>query len=80
MMKNYMTMGTFAKGRRHEGDSVGKVAASFTEDKVGQPPMSHGASSSLLTCAGLTPLSLFIKWTIQIESPSWGGFPSLSTC
>jgi hypothetical protein len=24
MMKNYMTMGTFAKGKKPKGDSVGK--------------------------------------------------------
>jgi hypothetical protein len=27
MMKNYMTIGTFAKGKRPEGDLVGKAAA-----------------------------------------------------
>jgi hypothetical protein len=34
MMKNYMTTRTFARGKKREGDSVGKVAAPFPEDKV----------------------------------------------
>jgi hypothetical protein len=29
MMKNYMTTGTFAKGKKLKGDSAGKVAAPF---------------------------------------------------
>jgi hypothetical protein len=53
MMKNYMTMGTFARGKKPEGDSTGKVAAPFPEDKVvmliygGSAPMNHGVSSNL---------------------------------
>jgi hypothetical protein len=34
MMKNYMTTGTFAKGKKPEGDSVGKAAVPFTEEKA----------------------------------------------
>jgi hypothetical protein len=34
MMKNYMTTGTFAKGKRPEGDSVGKAAVPFPEEKA----------------------------------------------
>jgi hypothetical protein len=34
MMKNYMTMGTFARGKKPEGDSTGKVAAPFPEEKA----------------------------------------------
>jgi hypothetical protein len=34
MMKNYMTTGTFAKGKKPEGDSTGKVVAPFPEEKV----------------------------------------------
>jgi hypothetical protein len=34
MMKNYMTMGTFAKGNKPEGDSAGKAAAPFPEEKA----------------------------------------------
>jgi hypothetical protein len=34
MMKNYMTTGTFAKGKKLEGDSMGKVAAPFPEEKA----------------------------------------------
>jgi hypothetical protein len=34
MMKNYMTMGDFAKGKKPEGDSVGKATAPFPEGKV----------------------------------------------
>jgi hypothetical protein len=37
MMKNSMTMGTFAKGKRPKGDSVGKVAAPFPEEKAVMP-------------------------------------------
>jgi hypothetical protein len=33
MMKNYMTMGIFAKGKKPEGDSVGKAIAPFPEEK-----------------------------------------------
>jgi hypothetical protein len=32
MMKNYMTIGTLTKGKRHEGDSVGKVVTPFHEE------------------------------------------------
>jgi hypothetical protein len=34
MMKNYMTMGTFARGKTDEGDSAGKADAPFPEEKV----------------------------------------------
>jgi hypothetical protein len=34
MMKNYMTTGIFAKGKRPDGDSAGKVAAPFPKEKV----------------------------------------------
>jgi hypothetical protein len=34
MMKNYMTTGTFAKGKRPEGDMVWKAAAPFPEEKA----------------------------------------------
>jgi hypothetical protein len=34
MMKNYMTMGTFAKGKKPEGDSAGEVDAPFPKEKV----------------------------------------------
>jgi hypothetical protein len=34
MIKNYMTTRTFAKGKRPEGDSAGKVAAPFPEEKA----------------------------------------------
>jgi hypothetical protein len=34
MMKNYITMGTFASGKRPEGDSAGKVAAPSFEEKA----------------------------------------------
>jgi hypothetical protein len=54
MMKNYMTTGTFATGKRPEGDSAGRAATPFPEEKVvmsiygGPAPTSHGISSSLL--------------------------------
>jgi hypothetical protein len=34
MMKNYMTTRTFARGKKLEGDSMGKVAAHFPEEKA----------------------------------------------
>jgi hypothetical protein len=34
MMKNYMTTGASANGKKPEGDSVGKAAAPFLEEKV----------------------------------------------
>jgi hypothetical protein len=34
MMKNSMTTTTFAEGKKPEGDSSGKVAAPFPEEKV----------------------------------------------
>jgi hypothetical protein len=55
-MKNYMTTGTFARGKKPERDSMGKVATPFLKDKAIMsiygslpPPLptSHGASSSL---------------------------------
>jgi hypothetical protein len=33
MMKNYMTTGTFARGKKSEGDLTGKVVAPFPEEK-----------------------------------------------
>jgi hypothetical protein len=44
MMKNYMTMRTFARRKKPEGDSAGKASASFPEEKAimsiysGHPP------------------------------------------
>jgi hypothetical protein len=37
MMKNYMTMGAFPKGKKPEGDSAKKSAAPFPEEKVVMP-------------------------------------------
>jgi hypothetical protein len=34
MMKNYMTTGTFTRGKKPEGSSVGKVVTPFPEEKV----------------------------------------------
>jgi hypothetical protein len=34
MMKNYMTMGTFTKGKKPEGDSLGKAVAPFPKEKA----------------------------------------------
>jgi hypothetical protein len=34
MMKNYMTTGTFARGKKPESDSVGRVAAPFPKEKM----------------------------------------------
>jgi hypothetical protein len=54
MMKNYKNTGTFDKGKRPEGDSAGKAATPFPEEKAvisiydGPTPTSCGASSSLL--------------------------------
>jgi hypothetical protein len=51
MMKNYMTTGTFARGKKLKGDSVGKAATPFPEEKVGMSiyggstPMSHDVKS-----------------------------------
>jgi hypothetical protein len=55
-MKNYMTTGTFARGKKPERDSMGKVATPFSKTRQScrfmaayPPPLptSHGASSSL---------------------------------
>jgi hypothetical protein len=34
MMKNYMTMGNLSRSKKPEGDSAGKVAAPFPEEKA----------------------------------------------
>jgi hypothetical protein len=34
MMKNYMTTGTFVRGKKLEGDSMGMIAAPFPEENV----------------------------------------------
>jgi hypothetical protein len=34
MMKNYMTIGAFTKGKNPEGDLAGKTATPFTEEKA----------------------------------------------
>jgi hypothetical protein len=56
MMKNYMTTGTFAKGKKPEGGPVGKAATPFLEEKAVMsicsgptppPPTSPGISSNL---------------------------------
>jgi hypothetical protein len=53
MMKNYMTMGTFARSKKLDDDSPGKAATPFPQDKAvmsiygGPAPTSHVASSSL---------------------------------
>jgi hypothetical protein len=56
MMKNYMTTGTFTKGKKPKGDSVGKAAVPFTEEKAVMliygrpappPPMSPIISTNL---------------------------------
>jgi hypothetical protein len=45
MMKNYMTMGSFSKGKKPEGDLVGKAAAPFPKEKdvmsIYQPGSQH---------------------------------------
>jgi hypothetical protein len=52
--KKYMNTGTFAKGKKCEGDPAGKVTTPILEEKAvmsiygSPPPISHGASSSLL--------------------------------
>jgi hypothetical protein len=43
MMKNYMTMKTFARGKNPKGDSTGKAATPFPKEKAvmsiyGGPP------------------------------------------
>jgi hypothetical protein len=53
MMKNYMTMGAFAKGKKPEGDSAGKAATPFAEEKsvmsiYGGPPSTSPSVSSNL--------------------------------
>jgi hypothetical protein len=34
MMKNYMTMGTFTRSKKPDGDSPGKATALFTEEEA----------------------------------------------
>jgi hypothetical protein len=34
MMKNYVTMGAFAKGKKPKGDSMGKATAPFPKEKA----------------------------------------------
>jgi hypothetical protein len=52
MMKNYMTMGTFARGKKPDGNSVGKVVAPFPKENAVMSiysrlaPTSPGASSN----------------------------------
>jgi hypothetical protein len=54
MMKNYMTTGAFTKGKKTEGDTVGKATARFPKEKVVMSiysgpaaPMSLVSSSNL---------------------------------
>jgi hypothetical protein len=53
MMKNYMTSGTFARGKKPKDDSTGKVVAPSLKRRwscpfmVGRPPTSLDASSNL---------------------------------
>jgi hypothetical protein len=53
MMKNYMTIGSFARSKKPDGDSPGKVAAPFPEKTAvmsvygGSVPTSRAASSNI---------------------------------
>jgi hypothetical protein len=53
MMKNCMTTGTFSRGKKPEGDPMGKAVASFLEEKAvmsiykGMAPMCPSVSSNL---------------------------------
>jgi hypothetical protein len=53
MMNNYMTTGTFARGKKPEGDLTGKVAAPSPKRRrscqytMGLPPTSLNVSSNL---------------------------------
>jgi hypothetical protein len=55
MMKNYMTMRTFVRGKKHESDSTGRAAAPFHEERADMliyggspsPTSNHGVSSNL---------------------------------
>jgi hypothetical protein len=52
MMKNYMTMRSLAKSKKHEADLAGKATAPFQKRRqscrfmANRTPMSHAASSS----------------------------------
>jgi hypothetical protein len=72
MMKNSMTMGTFAKGKRPKGDSVGKVATPFPEEKAVMPiyggPSPHESRHKLkLTGRAINAVSAlvskYLRWS-----------------
>jgi hypothetical protein len=55
MMKNYMTMGAFAKGKKPKGDSAGNATLPFPEEKAVMsiyggptpPPLPHESRRKL---------------------------------
>jgi hypothetical protein len=55
MMMNYMTTGTFSRGKKSKDDSTGKAVTLFPEEKAvmsingGPTPMSPRVSSNLPT-------------------------------
>jgi hypothetical protein len=75
MMKNYMTMRTFAKGKRPEGDSAGKVAAPFPEEKAvmsiygGSAPHESWCKLKLIDCA-INIISIVVpEYLCWLKSP-----------
>jgi hypothetical protein len=76
MMKNYMTMGAFTKGKKPEGDLTGKVAAPFPKEKMvmsiyGGPPPPHVSRCKLKLTSravnAISPATLeYLRWS---ESP-----------
>jgi hypothetical protein len=74
-MMNYMTMRTFAKGKKPKGDSVGKVPTPFLEEKavmlIYGGPASHELQRKLkLTSRAINAVSAavleYLRWS---ESP-----------
>jgi hypothetical protein len=60
MMKNYMTTETFARGKKPEGDSAGKAANPYLEEKAvmliyGRPALHESWRKLKLTSWQLTP-------------------------
>jgi hypothetical protein len=74
-MKNYMTMGTFAKGRKPEGDPVRKAASPFSKEKAlmsiygGPAPKESWSKLKLMSRAANAMSPTAPKYRCLSESP-----------
>jgi hypothetical protein len=76
MMKNYMTMGTFVRGKKHESDSTGRAATPFHEERADMliyggspsPPPPHIESWSKLK---LTARAINVVGPTVLEYLCW---------